>query len=122
VSGGVFRPGDAVKVVPGGQTSIIESVETIDGTLDAAFAPMSVTLRLKDDIDISRGDMIVSGDCTPDVTQDLGVMICWLSDQPLQPGGKYALKHTTRDARCVVKSVDYKVNINTLEKVEAINR
>jgi sulfate adenylyltransferase subunit 1 len=79
---------------------------------------MSVTIRLKDDIDISRGDMIVTGDCTPRVTQDIEAMVCWLSDKPLQPGGKYALKHTTRDARCVVKSVDYKVDITTLEKIE----
>jgi sulfate adenylyltransferase subunit 1 len=118
VAGGVLRQGDAVKVLPSGQVSTIESIDTIDGPLEQAFAPMSVTIRLKDDIDISRGDMIVCGDCTPRVTQDLQVMVCWLSDKPLQPGGRYAVKHTTRDARCVVKSVDYKVNITTLEKVE----
>ena len=118
VSGGVFRPGDTVKILPSGQTSVIESIETMDGPLDYAFAPMSVTIRLKDDVDISRGDMIVTGDCPPLVTQDLEIMVCWLADRPLQAGGKYALKHTTRDGRCVVKSVDYKVDINTLEKVE----
>lgn len=118
VAGGVFHPGDAVKVLPGGLTSTIAAIDTMDGPLDSAFAPSSVAIRLEDDIDISRGDMIVTGDCTPDVTQDLGVMVCWLSEKPLQAGGKYAIKHTTRDARCVIKSVDYKVNINTLEKVE----
>jgi sulfate adenylyltransferase subunit 1 len=118
VAGGVLHVGDAVKVLPSGLVSSIESIDTIDGPIEAAFAPMSVTIRLKDDIDISRGDMIVTGDCTPRVTQDIEAMVCWLSDKPLQPGGKYALKHTTRDARCVVKSVDYKVDITTLEKLE----
>ncbi|HEX8234333.1 MAG TPA: GTP-binding protein [Abditibacteriaceae bacterium] len=118
VAGGVLRQGDAIKVLPSGLVSTIESIDTIDGPIEQAFAPMSVTIRLKDNIDISRGDMIVCGDCTPRVTQDLQVMVCWLSDKPLQPGGRYAVKHTTRDARCVVKSVDYKVNITTLEKVE----
>jgi sulfate adenylyltransferase subunit 1 len=118
VAGGVFYVGEGVKVLPSGQTSNIESIETLDGPLEMAFAPMSVTIRLKDDIDISRGDMIVTGDCIPDVTQDIEIMVCWLNEKPLQPNGKYAIKHTSRDARCVVKSVDYKVNINTLEKVE----
>ena len=118
VAGGVFHKGDTVKVLPSGLTSKITAIDTMDGEPDEAFAPMSVTLRLEDDIDISRGDMIVTGDCTPDVTQDLSLMVCWLSEKPLQAGGKYAIKHTTRDARCVIKSVDYKVNINTLEKVE----
>jgi sulfate adenylyltransferase subunit 1 len=121
VVGGVFHPGDHVKVLPSGHVSTIEAVETMDGVLESAFAPMSVTIRLKDDIDISRGDMIVTGDCVPEVTQDLEIMVCWLSEKPLQLGGKYAVKHTSRDARCVVKSVDYKVNINTLEKVEGDN-
>jgi sulfate adenylyltransferase subunit 1 len=118
VAGGVFRTGDAVKILPGGQTSTIEAIETADGPLESAFAPMSVTIRLADDIDISRGDMIVTGDCTPQVTQDIEIMVCWLSDKPLQVGGKYAVKHTTRDARCVIKAVNYKVNMETLEKVE----
>jgi sulfate adenylyltransferase subunit 1 len=118
VAGGVFHPGDSVKILPGGQTSTIAAVETIDGPLEAAFAPMSVTIRLEDDVDISRGDMIVTGDCVPEVTQDIDIVVCWLSEKPLQLNGKYALKHSTRDARCVIKSVNYKVNINTLEKVE----
>jgi sulfate adenylyltransferase subunit 1 len=117
VAGGVFHPGDHVKVLPSGLSSKIASIETMDGPQESAFAPMSVTLRLEDDIDVSRGDMIVTGDCTPDVTQDLQIMVCWLSDKPLQIGGKYALKHTSRDARCVIKEVDYKVDMTTLEKV-----
>ncbi|MDF2441331.1 MAG: sulfate adenylyltransferase subunit 1, partial [Abditibacteriota bacterium] len=118
VAGGVLRVGDAVKVLPGGLSTKIEAIENMEGPVDAAFAPMSVTIRLEDDIDISRGDMIVTGDSIPEITQDLSVVVCWLSPKPLQIGGKYALKHTTRDARCVVKAVNYKVNINTVEKVE----
>ncbi len=118
VAGGVFRVGDRVKILPAGHASTIAAVETMDGALEAAFAPMSVTLRLEDEIDISRGDMITSGDSSPDVSQDLEVMVCWLGEKPLQIGGRYALKHTTRDARCVIRAVNYKVDINTLEKVE----
>ena len=119
MTGGIFRPGDAVKVLPGGQVTTIESIDTAEGPLETAFAPMSVTLRLADDIDISRGDMIVTGDCVPHVTQEVEIMVCWLSDKPLQVGGKYAVKHTTRDARCVIKSVEYKINMETLEKMES---
>jgi sulfate adenylyltransferase subunit 1 len=119
VVGGVFRPGDAVKVLPSGLTSRLESIELAGEAQEAAFAPMSVTLRLADDIDVSRGDMIVSGDCPPEVTQDLEIMVCWLGEKPLQVGGRYGLKHTTRDARCVVKAVHYKVDMNTLENIES---
>ena len=118
VAGGVFRPGDAVTVMPSGQTSTLAAIDLAGTEKEAAFAPMSVTFRLADDIDISRGDMIVSGDCTPEVTQDLEIMVCWLGEKPLQLGGKYGLKHTTRDARCIVKAIHYKVDIDTLEKVE----
>jgi sulfate adenylyltransferase subunit 1 len=118
VSGGVFHVGDGIKVLPSGLTSQITAIHAPDGPVRQAFAPMSVTMELKDDIDISRGDMLVTGDTLPEVTQYLEVMVCWLADKPLQIGGKYALKHTTRDTRCIVKSVDYKVNIETLEKME----
>jgi sulfate adenylyltransferase subunit 1 len=118
VAGGFFHVGDAVKVLPGGQVSTIAAIDTPSGPQDVAFAPMSITLRLSDDIDISRGDTIVTGDCPSTVSQDIEIVVCWLSEKPLQVGGKYAIKHTSRDARCIVKSVDYKVNISTLEKVE----
>jgi sulfate adenylyltransferase subunit 1 (EFTu-like GTPase family) len=104
--------------LPSGKTTIIEEVETMDGPLEAAYAPMGVTIRLEDDIDVSRGDMIVSGDCSPEVTQDIDLMVCWLDEKPLQVGGRYAVKHTSRDARCVVKAVHYKVDMNTLDKLE----
>jgi sulfate adenylyltransferase subunit 1 len=79
---------------------------------------MSVVITLKDEIDISRGDMIVKPNNQPQVSQDIELMVCWLNDKKLQPGGKYTLKHTTKDVRCIVKDVRYKVNINTLHRVE----
>lgn len=118
IAGGIFKKGDAVTVLPSGFTSKIKSIDTLDAQLEEAFAPMSVTLTLEDEIDISRGDMIVKTDNQPEATQDIEVMICWLADKKLQLNGKYALKHTSKDVRCVVKDIQYKVNINTLEKIE----
>lgn len=118
IAGGVFKKGDAVTVLPSGHTSKIKSIDLLDSSLDEAFAPMSVTLTLENEIDISRGDMIVKTDNQPETTQDFEVMICWLADKQLQLNGKYALKHTSKDVRCVIKEIQYKVNINTLEKIE----
>jgi sulfate adenylyltransferase subunit 1 len=119
IAGGVFKQGDAVTILPSGFTSKIKSIDNGDGeSLQEAFAPMSVTLTLEDEIDISRGDMIVQTANPTETTQDLDVMICWLADKQLQPNGKYALKHTSKDVRCVIKDIQYKVNINTLEKIE----
>jgi sulfate adenylyltransferase subunit 1 len=119
VAGGIFKKGDAVTVLPGGHTSKIRSIDTLDGSLEEAFSPMSVTITLEDEIDISRGDMLVKTENKPEVTQDLEVMICWLGEKPLQPGGKYTLRHTSREVRCVVKEIAYKININTQEQIEA---
>ncbi len=118
VAGGVFKPGDEVIVLPSGLTSKIASIETIDGKLQEAFPPMSVSITLEDDIDTTRGDLIAKPDNQPQVGQDIDLMICWLNEKRLTPGGKYALKHTTKDVRCVVKEVKYKVNINTLHRIE----
>ncbi|HET6228234.1 MAG TPA: sulfate adenylyltransferase subunit CysN [Bacteroidia bacterium] len=119
IAGGVFKKGDAITVMPSGLTSKIKSIDNGDGgSLEEAFAPMSVTLTLEDEIDISRGDMIVKTDNKTEATQDVDVMICWLNEKPLQANGKYALKHTSKDVRAVVKEIQYKVNINTLEKIE----
>ncbi len=118
IAGGVFKPGDDVMVLPSGFTSKVKSIDTLDGALEEAFAPMSVTLTLEDDIDISRGDMIVRENNSPEVAQDIEMMVCWLNDKPLIPNGKYAVKHTSKDARCIVKSIKYKVDINTLHRNE----
>ncbi|MGI4788087.1 MAG: sulfate adenylyltransferase subunit CysN [Janthinobacterium lividum] len=116
IAGGVFRPGDAVQVLPSGFTSRIQSVDTLGGSLPEAYAPMSVTLTLEDEIDISRGDMIVAADDPPQVSQDLAIMVCWLGEKSLILGGKYTLKHTTKEVRAIVKSVDYKLDISTLDE------
>lgn len=118
IAGGIFKPGDDVMVLPSGFTSKIKSIDTFNGPLEEAFAPMSVTMTLEDDIDISRGDMIVKEHNHPEPTQDVELMVCWLNERPLQLNGKYTLKHTSKDARCIVKEVRYKVDINTLHKIE----
>lgn len=118
IAGGVFKPGDEVTVLPSGFTSKIKSIDSMDGQLEEAFAPMSVTMTLEDDIDISRGDMIVSSHNSGEAIQDIDIMVCWLNQKGLTPNGKYAVKHTTKDVRCIVKEVQYKVDINTLHKIE----
>jgi len=118
VGGGVFKPGDEVLALPSGFTSKIKSIDTFDGPVDEAYSPMSVTITLEDEIDISRGDMLVKPDNQPEQKQDVDVMICWLNKAKLKVNGKYALKHTTKDARAIVKEVKYKVDINTLHRIE----
>ncbi|MTI21597.1 sulfate adenylyltransferase subunit CysN [Fulvivirga sp. RKSG066] len=118
IAGGVFKPGDEVVVLPSGFSSKIKSIDSFDGKLDEAFAPMSVTMQLEDDIDISRGDMIVRNQNRPEVGQDVDIMLCWLNKKAIIPNGKYALKHTTNDARCMIKNIHYKVDINTLHRLE----
>lgn len=118
IAGGIFKPGDDVVVLPSGFTSKIKSIDTFNGSLDEAFTPMSVTITLEDDIDISRGDMIVRENNQPQVGQDIDVMVCWFNPKNLIPNGKYAIKHTSNDVRCVIKEVKYKVNINTLHRIE----
>ena len=117
IAGGVFKTGEKVVVMPSGFTSTIKSIDSMNEKLDMAFPPQSVSIILEDDIDISRGDMIVKEKSLPQVNQDITMMICWLNEKPMNPGGKYVLKHTTKDVRCVIKTVDYKVNINTLDKI-----
>ncbi|MCW2676677.1 MAG: sulfate adenylyltransferase [Modestobacter sp.] len=118
VAGGVFKPGDDVVVLPSGLPSTIAAIETMDGPVDEAFAPMSVTIRLTDEIDISRGDMICRPNNQPAVSQDVDAMVCWMGDEPMRPGGKYAIKHTTRSARTMVKGLRYRLDVNTLHRDE----
>ncbi len=116
INGGVFKKGDEVIVLPSGFSSTIKSIDTFSGPISEAFAPQSVTITLEDDIDISRGDMIVRKNNSPEPKQDIDLMICWLSDTPIQLRGKYAIKHTSKDARCMIKNIHYKVDINTLHR------
>lgn len=119
VAGGVMKPGDDVVVLPSGFTSKIAAVETADGPLDEAYAPMAVTVRLEDEIDISRGDMICRPNNQPEVGQDIEAMICWMADSSeLRPNAKLALKHTTRSVRALVKDLHYRLDINTLHRDE----
>jgi sulfate adenylyltransferase subunit 1 len=117
VAGGVFKKGDQITVLPSGLSSTIKSIDILNGELEEAFPPLSVTMQLTDDIDISRGDMIVKADNMPRITQDLELMMCWMNIRPLQLNGKYIVKHTTREVRCVVKEIKYKVNVNNLEQI-----
>jgi sulfate adenylyltransferase subunit 1 len=116
VAGGVIRKGDKVMLLPSGFTSTVTKIDTADGELEEAFPPQSVTVLLEDDLDLSRGDMIVRENNQPEVTQDIEVMVCWFNETPLQLRGKYTLMHTTSEARCVVKDIRYKMNINTLSR------
>ncbi|RJU01671.1 sulfate adenylyltransferase [Arthrobacter frigidicola] len=116
VAGGVLKTGDEVVVLPSGLGTRIAGIETADGPVEEAFAPMSVVLRLEDDLDVSRGDMICRPNNRPSVSQDIDAMVCWMGDSPLVPGRKLAIKHTTRTARTLVKELQYELNINTLHR------
>jgi sulfate adenylyltransferase subunit 1 len=116
IAGGVFKVGKEVRVLPSGLVSKIKSIGVGEESLSEAYAPMSVSITLEDEIDISRGNTLVGKQDQLKPVQDLELMICWLSDQALRPGGKYILRHTTQEVRAVVKEVEYKVNINTLEQ------
>jgi sulfate adenylyltransferase subunit 1 len=117
IAGGVFHKGEQVMVLPSGFITTLESIDTFESEISEAFPPMSVTLRLSDDLDISRGDMIVRENNVPEISQDIEVMICWMSDKPMMPGMKYYLQHTTAEARAIVREIIYKVDVNTLERM-----
>jgi bifunctional enzyme CysN/CysC len=119
VAGGILKAGDEVMVLPSGFTTTIASIETADGPVDEAFPPMSVTVRLADELDVSRGDMICRPHNQPAVAQDIDAMVCWMADEPLAPGRKLAVKHTTRSARALVKELQYRLDVNTLHRDES---
>ncbi len=118
IAGGVFKPGDDVTVMPSGFTSRIKSIDTFEGPIDEAFAPMSVTITLEDDIDVGRGDMIVRPNNQPESTQDVEIMMCWLNQSAPKPRGKYYLRHTSNEAKAMIKEIKYKLDINTLHRIE----
>ena len=119
IAGGVFKPGDEVRVLPSGFASKIKAIHAMGGELEEAFTPMSAAITLEDEIDISRGDMIVKPNNPPEPRQDVEAMICWFSAEKTLAGrGKYVLRHTTNEVKAIVTDVKYKVNINTLHKVE----
>jgi len=119
VAGGVFKAGDDVTILPSGFTTKIKAIESMDGPQQEVFAPMSATITLEDEIDMSRGDMLVKANNQPVPTQDIDAMVCWFSsNKPLAGRGKYILRHTTKEVKAIVTEVCYKMNINTLRKIE----
>ena len=119
VASGVLHAGDEVEILPSGVRTTIASIDTYDGPVDEAFAPMSVTVRLAEEVDVSRGDMIVGIGGRPTVTQDLEATVCWMTDEPLRVGGRYLVKHTTRTAKAVVKAAGERLDVTTFERVPA---
>ena len=119
VAGGVLRPGCDVVVLPGGQRTKVAAIDTYAGEVDTAFPTMSVALRFADQLDISRGDMIVEPDDQPISAKELEANICWMSERPLAPNARYVIKHTTRSAKAIVKQIEHRVDVNSLEHVPA---
>jgi sulfate adenylyltransferase subunit 1 len=117
IASGIFRKGDEITVMPSGFNSKIKTIDTLNGQLEEAFAPMSISLTLEDDIDISRGDMIVRSNNKPEASQDIEAMLCWLNNESAKPSAKYTIKHTSNDQKAMIKEVIYKYNINTLERI-----
>ncbi len=115
VVSGIYKKGDKVTVLPAGIETTISSLEIAGKDINEVFAPQSVTIQLADDIDISRGDSIVKSENLPQVSNELEVLLCWMDDKPLIPGNKYYLQHNSRLVRSVVKQVEYKIDVNTLQ-------
>jgi len=118
IEGGVFKPGDEVNILPSGFKSKIKSIDTFDGSVKEAFSPMSVCITLTDDIDISRGDMLVRENNQPTVGQDIEVMICWMNEKKMMVNRKYTIRHNSQTTRCIIKEVKYKIDINSLHRME----
>lgn len=118
---GIYRKGDKVLVQPSGIESTITRIEKDGKEIDEAFAPQSVILHLEDDVDISRGDLIVHTDNQPNIGQELEVFICWMDAKPLKTGNKYSLQLNSRRVRCMLQSIEYKLNVNTLQREDANN-
>ena len=118
IAGGIVKKGDPIIVLPSGHRSTVKDIWTYDGSLDEAFCPQSVTIQLEDDIDISRGDIIVGDEDLPGVASDLHGKVCWMHQKPLQKGRKYLIKQGTQTAQAMITSVEYKVDIETYDHIE----
>lgn len=116
VAGGIIKKGDEVMLLPSGFTTRISKIESYKDEIDEAFPPMSVVVHIEDDFDVSRGDMIVRVNNVPRQEQDLDLMICWFNEKPLKENGKYILRHTTKEARCIIRQVRYRMDVNTLHR------
>jgi sulfate adenylyltransferase subunit 1 len=118
VASGIFRPGDDIVVMPSGFPSKIKSIDTIDGALEEAYAPMSVSITLEDDVDVSRGDMIVKANNKPDALQEFDAMLCWLNNDAARPRAKYTIVHTSNEQKAMIKEILYKIDINSYSREE----
>ena len=118
VASGVFRAGDDVVVMPSGRTSKIAAIDTFDGEIEEAYPPLSVTVRLEDEVDVSRGDMICRPQNKPSETRQIDAMVCWMAERPLSASGRYRIKHTSRTALAKVDEVRYALDVNTLHRDE----
>jgi sulfate adenylyltransferase large subunit len=114
MAGGVLRPGSEIVVLPSGRRTTVKAIDTFEGEVDTAFPTMSVALRFTDEVDVSRGDMIVESDDQPVAARELDAMVCWMSEQPLSPRGRYVIKQTTRTAKAIVEEIEHRVDVNTL--------
>jgi bifunctional enzyme CysN/CysC len=122
VASGVLKPGDPVMVLPSGFETTIESIETADGPVEEAFPPMAVTITLRDNLDIGRGDMLCRPHNVPTIAQELDAQVCWMDESaPMTTGAKYAIKHTTRWARALVREITYRIDVNTLHRHEGVD-
>ncbi len=121
IQGGVFKPGDEVKILPSGFSTRIKNIELDGQQINEAFSPMCVTMTLDDDLDVGRGDMIVRPNNEPQMEQDINVTICWMNQKPLQEGARVLLRHTTIECKAFVKTIRYKIDINTLHRIENVS-
>ena len=119
VISGIYKKGDAITVLPAGKTSTIQKIELNGVEVEEVFAPQSAILHLEDDIDISRGDVIAKSDNLPKTTQELDVVLCWMDNKPLTTGNKYLLQINSRVVKSVIKEIEYKLDVNTLQKTDA---
>jgi sulfate adenylyltransferase subunit 1 len=117
IASGIFKPGDSAMVLPSGFTTTIKSIEDAHEELVEAFPPMSVVMQLTEDLDISRGDMLVRPHNIPFISHTLECMICWMNTKPLTPGSRYIIRHTTKETKGIIKELQYKIDINTLHRI-----
>lgn len=122
IAGGIFRPGDEVLVLPSGFNSRIRAIHFGEQMLEEAFAPMSITMTLEDEIDISRGDIIAKPNNHPQSEQDIDLMLCWMNQRPVNLSSKFFIRHTSREVRGVLKEIQYKLDIDTLTRVENVEQ
>jgi len=118
IASGIFKPGDKIQILPSGFNSKIKKIHQSKKEIKEAFPPMSVEMEIEDDYDISRGDMIVREENIPRICQNLDIMVCWMNKKKMKPGDRYIIKHTTKQTKCIVKELKYKMDINTLHRIE----